>query len=85
MLSYRWASGPESSTTLRLEEFARWRYQLDVRQVECLVEFLRMRQRAGCLLEANNDDRNDSDINAARNMFFRMIHWVTSLFGSVRG
>jgi len=37
-----WTSGPESSTTLCLEEFARWQYQLDVKQLQCLVEFIRM-------------------------------------------
>jgi len=42
MFSYLGSSGPESSMALRLEEFARWRYQLDVTQLQCLVEFVRL-------------------------------------------
>jgi len=37
-------------TALCLEEFARWRYQLDVRQLQCLFEFVRMRHRRRSLL-----------------------------------
>jgi len=33
-----------------LEEFARWWYQLDVRQLQCLIEFIRMRHRGQSLL-----------------------------------
>ena len=41
--TYHGASEPGSSMMLHLEEFARWRYQLDVRQLQCLVEFVKMR------------------------------------------
>jgi len=30
-----------------LEEFARWLYQLHVRQLQCFVEFVSMRHRGG--------------------------------------
>ena len=33
MFPYHGTDGPESSTTLCLEEFARWRYQFDVSHV----------------------------------------------------
>jgi len=41
---------PVSSVTLCLEEIAGWRYQLDVRQLQCLVEFVRMWHRGRSLL-----------------------------------
>jgi len=41
------SNGPEaSSTKLCLEEFGRWRYQLDVRQLQRLLEFVRLWHRA---------------------------------------
>jgi len=46
MFSYYSAIVPESSMMLCLEKFARWWYQLDVRQLQCLVEFVRMRHRS---------------------------------------
>ena len=30
-----------------LDEFARWRYQLDIQQLQCLVKFVRMWRRRG--------------------------------------
>ena len=39
------AAGPESSTALCLEEFTRWWYQLNVRQLQCLVKFVRIQHR----------------------------------------
>jgi len=41
MFSYHGINGPESSMMF-LEEFGRWQYQLDVRQLQCLVQFVRM-------------------------------------------
>jgi len=35
-----WGQWAESSKTLCLEQFARWRYQLNVGQLQCLVEFV---------------------------------------------
>jgi len=43
VFSYHKGRDPESSTTLCLEEFARWRYRMDVRQLQCLVQFVRVR------------------------------------------
>jgi len=40
-----WSQRAASSTTLCLEQFARWRYQFDIRRLQCLVEFVRMRHR----------------------------------------
>ena len=37
------------------KHFARWRYQLDVRQLQCLVEFIRMRHRGRGLLSTTAD------------------------------
>jgi len=38
-----WDQWAEIKHDLCLEEFARWRYQLDVRQLRCWIEFVRMR------------------------------------------
>jgi len=43
----QWA---ESSTTLWLEEFARWRYQMDIKLLQCLADFVRMRHWGRSLL-----------------------------------
>ena len=37
-----WGPWTESNTILSLEDFARWWYQLDVRQLQSSVEFIRM-------------------------------------------
>ena len=50
MFSFRGDNGPESSTKLCLEEFARGRYELDARQLQCLAEFIRMRHQERSLL-----------------------------------
>ena len=50
IFSYHGANGPVSSTILCLEEFTRWRYQLDVRQLQCLIEFVRVWHRGRSLL-----------------------------------
>jgi len=45
LFSHYGASGQNQalqSTALCLEEFARWRYELDVRQLQGLAEFMRM-------------------------------------------
>ena len=42
LFSCHGASGSESRMTVWVEEAARWRYQLDVTQLQCLVEFIRM-------------------------------------------
>jgi len=48
LLWNRWAR--VYSKTCSLERFARWRYQLDVMQLQYLVEFIRMRRRGHSLL-----------------------------------
>jgi len=40
----------QSNKTLHLEEFASWWYHLDIRQLQCLVEFVRMWHRRYSLL-----------------------------------
>jgi len=48
--SYREADRSESITTLYSKKFARWWYQLNVRQIRCMVEFIRTRHRGWSLL-----------------------------------
>jgi len=50
MFSYQGTNGRIKHDDIRLGEFARWRYQLDFRQLQCLVEFVRMQHRGRSLL-----------------------------------
>ena len=45
MFSYHAASGPELSTTLCLEEFVKWQFQLDVSQTTTVLQFDRVYTR----------------------------------------